>query len=178
MSQINYSEITKIKWLWDFIYYGQIYVTFGSVITGHHCISLKNVTLIKLLTMNSHLTSDTLSQTIYQIHFVSNQESYSLCLRPYVLFTLSQTIHDIGVVSNQVSYILCLKQRMVEFRVRVMRLGLELFDMILFVSNYPSYSLCLRPCITITPSQTIHHFPFVSDHMSYWICLKLPMILA
>ena len=61
-------------------------------------------------------------------------------------------------------------------RVRVRGLWLEWFDMILFVSNYPSYSLCLRPYILFTPSQTMHHILFVSDHMSYVLCLKLSMI--
>ena len=72
LSQINYSETRKIKGQRVFIYYGQIYVDFGSVIVGCHCIGLKDDTLIELHTMNNNLTWFTLSQISDHVHFVSN----------------------------------------------------------------------------------------------------------
>ena len=81
----------KMKWLWVFTYYGQIYVTFGSVVAGFHCIGFKDATLIELHTMNNYLTWFYLSQTSFHSHFVSNYPSYSLCLRPSIIFSLSQT---------------------------------------------------------------------------------------
>ena len=91
LSQINYSKTPKMKGLWFSIYYGWVYVYFRSVLAGSHCIVFKDMTLIELRTMNNHLTWFYLSQTIFYIHFVSNHPSYSLYLRPTVIFTLSQT---------------------------------------------------------------------------------------
>ena len=91
LSQINYSKTPKMKGLWFSIYYGWVYVYFRSVLAGCHCIVFKDTTLIELHTMNNYLTWFYLSQTIFYILFVSNHPSYSLCLRPTVIFTLSQT---------------------------------------------------------------------------------------
>ena len=88
-----------------------------------------------------------LSQTICHIYFVANWVRVrvvwydSICLKLSIIFTLSQTMCHIYFVLNQ------------QDRSRVRGLGLEWFDMIPFVSNYPSYSLCLRPYIIFTLSQ-------------------------
>ena len=91
LSRVNYSETTIMKWLWIFIYYGHIYVTFRSVVAGRYCMGFKDVKLNEFHTMNSYLTWFYLSQTSFHTLFVSNNPSYSLCLRPIVIFKLSQT---------------------------------------------------------------------------------------
>ena len=85
----------------------------------------------------------TLSQTICHIHFVSNYSSYSTCLRPYVIFTLSQTIHHILLVSVYWPYLLC-------FKLSIIFTLSQTKCHIYFVSNLlnkPSYSLNLKPTI-------------------------------
>ena len=165
-----------MKGLWFSMYHGWIYVYFRSVLAGCHCIVFKDMTLIELHTINSCLIWFYLSQTSFHIHFVSNYPSYSLCLRPYIIFTLSQTIHHILFVSDHISYLLCFKLSIIftlsQAKCHVYFVSNQLSYLLW---NKPSYSLCLKPTImfnlsrhggTTIHSSVINQILYVLSHSS------------